>query len=172
MLQAIWNLQRSFSIQTPPPSGHVRNAAWAVLHANNFSYRQTGLAFGCDHKTVREHVLPVESDLRNAPLSKPLPKPDRKARDYSGLVQHFILFALLERDVKMIRKVTVVHSTTSQFPSILNLRKIISSQCLTKLSPHEILNSEVGRALSSAYRLLAPIGRLKTLNPIFRAIIN
>jgi hypothetical protein len=54
------------------------------------------MVFGCDHKTVREHALPVESYLRNAPLSKPPPKPDHKARGYSGLAQHFILFALLE----------------------------------------------------------------------------
>jgi hypothetical protein len=53
----------------------------------------------------------------------------------------FLFSDRFERDVKMMGKFNAVHSTTPQFTSILNLRKIISSQCLTKLSPKKILNS-------------------------------
>jgi hypothetical protein len=78
----------------------------AVLHSQGLTYRQIGLKIGKDHKTVKQHVLPIEAFLGvqdDLPVSQQQKNNDL---DYSGLPEHFILFCLLEDPTRSVREIS------------------------------------------------------------------
>jgi hypothetical protein len=110
-----------------PPSESVRTSAMAVLHAANWSYRQIGLAFGCDHKTVKEHVCPTEAFLAGSDCSRPPAVQGDTELDSRGLVVHFILFKLLENPHCSVRDIgwNAIHSVTAQMLVLRGFEKTL-----------------------------------------------
>jgi inhibitor of nuclear factor kappa-B kinase subunit alpha len=100
------DIQQTFAFPTLPPSNAVRDAALAVLHNQNWSYRQIAHVFHCNHKTVREHLHPVEAFLGGVIYPKIPTQTADCDQDDSGLAEHFILFALLENPTRSVRKIS------------------------------------------------------------------
>jgi hypothetical protein len=114
VIQGISTVQRPFT-PVAPPSESVKTAAMAVLHASNWSYRQIGLAFGCDHKTVKQRVYPTEAFLTGCDVPKPAAHEIDADHDSSGLAEHFILFSLLENPTCSVRDIASAMSQAN-FP--------------------------------------------------------
>jgi hypothetical protein len=78
----------------------------AVLHSHNLSYRQIVDLFGRDHKIVKDRIYPIENllSIREDPE---IPQEEKsRNRRFSGLVQHFILFALVEDPTRSVRQLS------------------------------------------------------------------
>jgi inhibitor of nuclear factor kappa-B kinase subunit alpha len=89
-----------------PPSEEVKYASWAVMHSKGWSYRQIANEFRCNPSTVRDHVFPVEAYLSQK-MRPYLDEDYYDDDDYTGgLVEHFVLFALLEDPTRTVRDIS------------------------------------------------------------------
>jgi hypothetical protein len=83
----------------------------AVLHAKDYSYRQIGDLFHCDHKTVKAHIYQTEAFLKGDTTPLPVTDPDVYIR--GGLAEHFILYTLMQDQSCHVR---AIEKKMTQFP--------------------------------------------------------